>query len=246
MNKFKRISVDEADQILLASPDAILVDSRDKNSYGESHHPRALLFDDKLFRSLLKSSEKNIPVVVYCYHGNNSQDIAKLFADFGFKDCYSVDGGYAAWRYQIASDFPASQKLEKWLNAQGTSSTDINARLDAQYRTPLMLAAKKGNTDIVKDLIEAGANPNLTDIDGNNALWYACLGQNILCVTTLINADVEVDNQNNQGFSPLNYAVGIDEIFNLLSNYFESDPLLQLNQASTTETTPHYAASLAC
>ena len=49
---------------------------------------------------------------------------------------------------------------------------DLNAR-DASGQTPLMLAAAKNKVHICKLLLDAGADPSLTDRDGNNALFIA-------------------------------------------------------------------------
>ncbi|TVZ38763.1 rhodanese-related sulfurtransferase [Alteromonadaceae bacterium 2753L.S.0a.02] len=237
MNHFKRISVDEADQILARSPEALLLDIRDENSFKESHHPRALLLTDANLRKILKSTDKNTPVLIYCYHGNSSQDIAKMFADFGFKECYSVDGGYAAWRHHITSEFSASPELKEWLDSKNFDSSDVNARIDSQNRTAIMVAAKNADSAMVRELVNAGANPNLADTNCNNALWYACMSQCIDCVKLLLKADVEVDNQNIHGFTPLNYSVGMDDIFNLLANYFCDESLLRLHSTETKQHT---------
>lgn len=49
---------------------------------------------------------------------------------------------------------------------------DLNAR-DAGGQTPLMLAASRNKPHICKLLLDAGADPLLTDSDGNNALFIA-------------------------------------------------------------------------
>ena len=43
-----------------------------------------------------KRLNKDAPVLVYCYHGNSSQEYAQMLADFRFNQVYSVDGGFAA------------------------------------------------------------------------------------------------------------------------------------------------------
>ena len=228
MSYFKRISVNDADRILLDHPDTLLLDIRDQTDFNQVHHPKALLLTDPLLKAIIRSKNKKVPVIIYCYHGNSSQDIARMFADFGFKECYSVDGGYAAWQYQVNKKFPISDKLANWMEANGLQKNSINDRIDSENKTAIMLAAKSGRSDIVSDLVEAGANPNLTDGTGNNALVYACLGQSVACVLLLIKADVEVDNENLHGFTALNYSVGLDDIFLILANYFYDDSLLRL------------------
>lgn len=243
MNHFKRISVDEADQILARSPQALLLDIRDERSFQESHHPRAQLLSDANLRKILKSADKTLPVLIYCYHGNSSQDIARMFADFGFKQCYSVDGGYSAWSHHISNEFQPSEALESWMTKNGYDSGDVNARIDNSNRTPIMIAARSGDSDMVRELVNAGANPNLADVDGNNALWYACMSQCVGCVKLMLKADVEVDNQNVHGFTPLNYSVGMDDIFNLLANYFCDDSLLRLHSTGSDEQNHHKIAT---
>jgi thiosulfate sulfurtransferase len=46
----------------------------------------------------LAVADKAKPLIVYCYHGNSSQGAANYFDGLGFKEVYSVDGGYEAWR----------------------------------------------------------------------------------------------------------------------------------------------------
>ena len=220
MTHFKRISVQEADQILAQNSDAILLDIRDQQTFIKGHHPRAIWFNDAVLRKIIKTKNKHTPVVVYCYHGNSSQDIAAMLVDFGLINCYSVDGGYSAWRMSGANEFPMSPELTLWLRKKGYDTKNIDSRLDEQNRTALMLSAKAGHTFWVKELINAGANPNLTDIRGNNALWYACMSQNIQCVHAILNGDGEVDNINSSGFSNLEYAIGMDDIYELLINGF--------------------------
>jgi len=236
MSHFTRISVLEADALLLEHPTAILLDIRDKRSFDDSHHPKASLLDDARLHELVACKDKTVPVIIYCYHGNSSRDIARMFSEFGFKHCYSVDGGYAAWRHQIVDSFPVSKSLETWLKDNNAEPGDVNARINSDLQTPLMKAAKQGLDGIVRDLVEAGADPNLTDKQGNNALWYACIGQSRRCVEILINADVEIDNQNHKGFCAINYAVGMDDIFNLLSDCVADETLLRLGMGKPTTT----------
>ena len=94
--KWQTITVDEAEQ-MLADSDIVLFDMRDYRSYLAGHHPKALHLSEQNLRAMLKHTNRAVPVIIYCYHGHSSQDMAQLFSDFGFARSYSVDGGYEAW-----------------------------------------------------------------------------------------------------------------------------------------------------
>jgi uncharacterized protein len=51
--------------------------------------------------------------------------------------------------------------------------------------TPLMLAAKKGDLNLVKFLAKHTRDLNLEDKDGNSALYYALSSNSIECVQIL-------------------------------------------------------------
>lgn len=123
MSTFKRISVDEADWLLSQHENLLLLDVRDVHAFRRHHHPRAMNLNDMNLRSLLKNTPKHAHVVIYCYHGNSSQDMARLFADFGFENCYSVDGGFDAWRHALVQAIaPPGDVLQHWVQARSLSS----------------------------------------------------------------------------------------------------------------------------
>lgn len=69
--------------------------------------------------------------------------------------------------------------------------------------TPLMEAASGGYADIVKLLIEHGANVNAKSSVGNTALTYACCGGYEDVVKILLDAGADVEHQNDNGHTPL-------------------------------------------
>ena len=107
----KRIPVAEAEELLSTHDNVLLLDCRDAVAFCRGHHPHAIHLNDYNLRSLLKNTPKNIQLIIYCYHGNSSQDFAKLFADFGFQHCYSVDGGYDAWQLVVHQDAPRASNF---------------------------------------------------------------------------------------------------------------------------------------
>ena len=76
---------------------------------------------------------------------------------------------------------------------------DVNIKNDYQH-TPLVLAIKKGNVDIVKLMIDAGADVNaVCECHGNGALLLAVIGGHVHCLRELIAAGVDVNTKNKKG-----------------------------------------------
>ena len=66
-----------------------------------------------------------------------------------------------------------------------------------------MEAASGGYADIVKLLIDHGANVNAKSSVGNTALTYACCGGYEDVVKILLDAGADVEHQNENGHTPL-------------------------------------------
>ena len=96
MNKFKHISVEEAKELLRA--DNYLIDIRDEESFSISHVEGALNLSNENIAEFVKTSKKNRPTIIYCYKGISSQNAAHYLSSQGFKDLYSVDGGFEEWK----------------------------------------------------------------------------------------------------------------------------------------------------
>lgn len=105
MTSWQEISVSEARQ-LLQSGHVLTLDMREIQHYLQGHLPNALHLDNGYLRNFLKSAARHLPIIIYCYHGISSRDMAQLFADFGFTRCYSLEGGYAAWYQDLAEPWP--------------------------------------------------------------------------------------------------------------------------------------------
>lgn len=97
MLKYKEITVAEARQVI-AEHKPIILDSRDAHSFKEGHIEGAMLAHDGLTEQLIRKRQYNQPVLIYCYHGNSSKDLAEFFGGLGFKTVYSMAGGYTAWK----------------------------------------------------------------------------------------------------------------------------------------------------
>lgn len=97
MKSFQHISVADARQ-RMTNGEIAVVDIRDPASYNQGHIEGAVRLDNNSISHFLEATHKDQPVVVYCYHGNSSQNAAQFLAEQGFEEVYSMDGGYEAWR----------------------------------------------------------------------------------------------------------------------------------------------------
>ena len=99
MTAFKTVSAVEAAR-LIAEVNPIILDCRDLKDYRAGHIANAMHVHEQLRDSLLKKGEKERGLLIYCYYGHASEHLAQMFGDFGFKQVFSLVGGYAGWKDQ--------------------------------------------------------------------------------------------------------------------------------------------------
>ena len=74
-----------------------VIDIRDPGSYSAGHIPSAVSLYDTNVKGYIESADKEKPLIVYCYHGISSRGAAKYLSQNGFKEVYSMTGGFEAW-----------------------------------------------------------------------------------------------------------------------------------------------------
>ena len=84
----------------------------------------------------------------------------------------------------------------------------MNMRLSRSKTTVMNVAAKYGNHKVLKLLIQAGADVNLTDLYGEIALIFAAVNKNFDCIDKLIQAGADVNKRNSMGSNALMKAAG--------------------------------------
>ncbi len=234
-NAFHRISPEQASDLILRSRAGTralaLFDSRDMQSYQQSHIRGADHLNESSFGEVITYLPKNVPVMIYCYHGNASQVYAHMFADFKFSEVYSVDGGHEALLPTLA-ELPAlnvgsSQALTSFIAEYHFDEANLDSPWDFAL-TPLMRAALLGRDDLTEELLEHKVNIHLRNTDGNNALWLACVSGNSTIVQQLLNAGIDINNQNLTGASTLMYTAssGKAKLMQLLLAH-GADPMLK-------------------
>ena len=77
---------------------ALVIDIRDQESYNKDNIPNAINYNSEDIINLIKEKEKNIDIVIYCYHGNSSRKVAAFLSENGFNNVYSLIGGFSAWK----------------------------------------------------------------------------------------------------------------------------------------------------
>ena len=111
------------------------------------------------------------------------------------------------------------------------TSANVNCDTKRQYYTPLLEASKAGYDEIVRILLDAGADPWWQDFHGSSAMWVAVEEGHLLVVEMLLDHDEGLlEIVDGHGFTPLLVALlhGRFEIVHFLLD-------LGANALATTE-----------
>ncbi|MCD2452371.1 ankyrin repeat domain-containing protein [Methylicorpusculum oleiharenae] len=98
-----------------------------------------------------------------------------------------------------------SEEISGWFIANGFHAKAPLATNDKGLH-PLIIAAQQARPDILAYLLDNGADLNVRDDYGNNALWAACFAGSGACIGLMIAAGINVDYQNPSGATALIYA----------------------------------------
>jgi len=85
--------------------------------------------------------------------------------------------------------------------------------------TPLIVAARHGHDDLVRMLIEKGANVDVADSNGLTALHYACVYGKKETVSALLAADANPNVRTSQGLTPLHMAASQRSVYRQKDDY---------------------------
>jgi len=195
----------------LARKDPVVLDMRDPVSFGRSHIPEAQPISDALIRELRKSGASDRPLLVYCYHGISSRELATFLARIGFKQVFNLEGGWQAWMQFRAGQPLPSPRLTRWYAANGFCEADPFA-LNSHHLTPLMQAALNGEQTIVDELLGQPGIIDLKNGDGNTALWFACTSDSLDIIRTLVRHGTDIDHANCDGATCLIYAASAGKL----------------------------------
>jgi len=125
-------------------------------------------------------------------------EVVKFLVDNG-ADVTAVD----RWGSSVLNDAVSNGKDEviKYLRSVGS-----HAKSDKGLTRAMCTAAAEGNVELIRKLIEAGVDPNVTDSDGRTPLHIACAKASNVAVDFLMTCGARLNVSDNFGNTPLNYA----------------------------------------
>lgn len=89
--------IDIADALPLLESCVQIADIRDLVSFQAGHITNAQHLSNENIATYIEENDFDTPVIVCCYHGNSSKNAAEYLASVGFKDVYSLNGGFSQW-----------------------------------------------------------------------------------------------------------------------------------------------------
>jgi ankyrin repeat protein len=196
---------------LLQKDGLTIIDMRDAQARSKGQLPNAQLPSDPLIGQLVKQRRNNPDVLVYCYHGNSSRDLCSFLTQLGLTQVYNLVGGWAAWESWQQQKPDLDENHKNWLLSEGFDPSNLNSRIDMGM-APLMIAALKGEHELVDALLAAGADPKQINDDEHHALWFACVNGNIAMVEKLIACGSDINNRNINGVTCAIYAASTGKL----------------------------------
>ena len=99
---YEQITQEEAKQIMDTTNGYILLDTRTREEYDQSHIPGALLIPHT---EIADRAEEELPdkdqlILVYCRSGNRSKQASEVLAELGYTNVKEF-GGIHTWPYEV-------------------------------------------------------------------------------------------------------------------------------------------------
>lgn len=96
MEPFIEISPEQAWQ-MMQEENAALLDVRDAARFGYSRPQGAFHLTNQSYGAFQDKYDFDHPIIVSCYHGISSRNVATFLAEQGYERVYSVKGGFDGW-----------------------------------------------------------------------------------------------------------------------------------------------------
>ena len=92
-NTFRIITVRETSD-LINKDNVTLLDIRDEESFTQGHIPNAINLSNNNIDEVINKSDREDNILIYCYKGISSQNVAQHFCNLGYKNIFSLKGGF--------------------------------------------------------------------------------------------------------------------------------------------------------
>jgi thiosulfate/3-mercaptopyruvate sulfurtransferase len=191
--------------------DVTIIDIRDAQTRSQGQLPNAQDASETVIGQLVMRRRYNPYVLVYCYHGNSSREMCQFLSQMGLSNVYNLVGGWAAIEGLQQQRPGLSEDHKSWLQGQGFEADNLNSRVEMGM-SPLMMAALKGEHQLVGALLAAGADPRQVNDDEHHALWFACVHGDVDLVNKLIEAGSDINNRNVNGVTCAIYAASTGKL----------------------------------
>ncbi|TCP96200.1 thiosulfate sulfurtransferase [Cricetibacter osteomyelitidis] len=96
MAQFTEISPQQAWQ-MMNDENAVLVDVRDAMHFQYSRPQRAFHLTNQSYGEFRNLYDYDDPIIVSCYHGISSRNVAQFLVEQGYDNVFSVIGGFEGW-----------------------------------------------------------------------------------------------------------------------------------------------------
>ncbi len=97
---YQQVNYSQAKALMEQEQPLVIADVRDKASFDAAHIEGAIHLSVKALGDFCDANQKDVAILVYCYHGISSQSVAQHLLDKGFSRVYSLIGGFEAWMSQ--------------------------------------------------------------------------------------------------------------------------------------------------
>ena len=100
--EYKHLTHEEAQRLLAADQNVILLDVRKPDEYEKKHIPNAVLLPIEELRAGNFSAlpDKDRTIITYCWTGRRAQDAAEILTDAGYTKVYEM-GGIVDWKGSV-------------------------------------------------------------------------------------------------------------------------------------------------
>lgn len=104
MNPVKQINVTESKAMLESETPPHLLDVREDFEREICKLPQSVQLSNETVEKLINEIPKDAPIIFMCHHGIRSLQAAQFFAQHGFTDVASMEGGIDAWSQIIDAE----------------------------------------------------------------------------------------------------------------------------------------------